>query len=206
GDIDPAVYGEPRHPRTGRISPERDRAEFALLAAALAAGLPVLAICRGLQVLNVFLGGTLHQHLADLPGPAQVGHIPPPGTFGSHRVRISPGSRLAGILGADGDGSREFPVPTAHHQAIDRLGDGLIATAWAADGVIEAVELAAPAGAGHHPFVIAVQWHPEAGGDLRLAQALVAAARGMPARHAAARSADGAAPAKAWRGAGQGTE
>lgn len=184
GDIDPAEYGAQPHPRTARVSPERDRSEFALLAAALAAGLPVLGICRGLQVLNVFLGGTLHQHLADLPGSAQAGHSLRPGTFGSHRVRIAPGSRLAGILGADGDGSREFTVPTAHHQAIDRLGDGLIAAAWATDGMIEAVELTRPAdrGTGQHPFVIAVQWHPEAGGDPRLFQALIAAARGRPAR------------------------
>jgi gamma-glutamyl-gamma-aminobutyrate hydrolase PuuD len=191
GDIDPAAYGAQPHPRTGRVSRERDQAELELLAAALAAGLPVLGICRGLQLLNISCGGTLHQHLADLPGPP-AGHTPEPGTFGSHPVRIAPGSMLAAILGAGGrPGERGLAVPTAHHQAIDRLGAGLTATAWAADGLIEAAELAGRAdgpGGGHRPFVLAVQWHPEAGDDPRLFQALVAAARA------------GAAPAKALHG------
>jgi gamma-glutamyl-gamma-aminobutyrate hydrolase PuuD len=174
GDIDPAAYGAPPHPRTGRVSAERDQAELDLLAAALAAGLPVLGICRGLQLLNIAQGGTLHQHLPDLAGPDPAedpGHAAQPGTFGSHPVRVGAGSLLAGILGAD----RSLAVPTAHHQAIDRLGAGLTATAWAADGIIEAVELTEGE---HHPFVIAVQWHPEEGDDLRLFQALVAAAHG----------------------------
>jgi putative glutamine amidotransferase len=117
-----------------------------------------------MQLLNVARGGTLTQHL-----PNGAGHAPAPGTFGSHPVRVAAGSRLAGILGADGAAAG---VPTAHHQAIDRLGDGLAATAWAPDGVIEAVE---PSGAGD-PFLLAVQWHPEAGTDPRLIEALVAAA------------------------------
>ena len=170
GDIDPASYGAAAHPRTGAVSAERDRAELDLLAAALAAGLPVLGICRGLQLLNIARGGTLHQHLADLGPAAGRGHTPQPGTFGSHQVRVAAGSRLAGILQAD----IPLAVPTAHHQAIDRLGAGLTATAWAADGIIEAAELT---GGEHHPFVLAVQWHPEASDDLRLFQALVAAAR-----------------------------
>ena len=181
GDIDPAAYGAAAHPRTGLANAERDRAELDLLAAALAAGLPVLGICRGLQLLNIARGGTLHQHLADI-GPAgdDAGHTPQPGTFGSHPVRVAAGSMLAGIVRSD----RPFAVPTAHHQAIDRLGAGLTATAWAADGIIEAAELA---GGKHHPFVLAVQWHPEASDDLRLFQALVAAARtAPPAAHAAA--------------------
>ena len=174
GDIDPATYGAPPHPRTGRVSAARDQAELDLLAAALAAGLPVLGICRGLQLLNVARGGTLHQHLADLGPAANSGHTPEPGTFGSHPVRVAPGSMLAGILGAAGrDGTDCLAVPTAHHQAIDRLGSGLTASAWTADGIIEAVELT---GCGHHPFVLGVQWHPEAGEDLRLLTALVAAA------------------------------
>jgi len=173
GDIDPASYGAARHPRTGPASAERDRAELDLLAAALAAGLPVLGICRGLQLLNIARGGTLHQHLGDLPA-GDRGHTPQPGTFGSHPVQVAAGSMLAGILRAD----RPFAVPTAHHQAIDRLGAGLTATAWAADGIIEAAELA---GGDHHPFVLAVQWHPEAGDDPRLLAALVAAAQGAPA-------------------------
>jgi putative glutamine amidotransferase len=183
GDIDPAAYGAAPHPRTGRVSVERDRAELDLLAAALAAGLPVLGICRGLQLLNVAQGGTLHQHLADLGPATDPAHIPQPGAFGSHPVRVAAGSRLAGILGSD----RPLAVPVAHHQAIDRLGAGLTATAWAADGIIEAVELA---GGDHHPFVLAVQWHPEASDDPRLFEALVAAAnssltpvaKGAPAR------------------------
>ena len=121
GDIDPAGYGAAPHPRTGRVSAERDRAELDLLAAALAAGLPVLGICRGLQLLNIARGGTLHQHLADLGPGGDADHTPQPGTFGSHQVRVGAGSMLAGILEAD----RPFTVPTAHHQAIDRLGAGL---------------------------------------------------------------------------------
>jgi putative glutamine amidotransferase len=101
--------------------------------------------------------------------PNDAGHTPEPGTYGSHPVKVAAGTRLAGILGADGAGVN---VPTAHHQAIDRLGDGLVATAWAADGIIEAVE---PDGA-RDPFLVGVQWHPEAGADPRLIEALVAAA------------------------------
>lgn len=175
GDIDPARYGAARHPRTGPASAARDQAELDLLAAALAAGLPVLGICRGLQLLNVARGGTLHQHLADLGAAGDAGHTPRPGTFGSHPVRVAPGSLLAGILGGVVPGDQPLTVPTAHHQAIDRLGAGLTATAWAADGIVEAAELT---GAGQHPFVLAVQWHPEEGDDPRLFRALVAAARG----------------------------
>ena len=164
GDIDPGRYGAAPHPRTGRVSVPRDAAELELLDAAMGAGLPVLGVCRGMQLVNVARGGTLCQHL-----PHGAGHTPAPGTFGSHPVRVAAGTRLAGILGADGDGVH---VPTAHHQAVDRLGAGLVATAWAEDGVIEAVE---PSSAGD-PFLLAVQWHPEAGTDPRLIEALVAAA------------------------------
>lgn len=178
GDIEPAAYGAGAHPLTNRVSRPRDRAELEVLAAGLAGGLPVLGICRGMQVLNVARGGTLHQHLPDVPGlDGLAGHIPPPGTYGSHSVRIAPGSRLAQILGpADGPVPGDQAVPTSHHQAIDRLGDGLTATAWAADGVIEAVELGMVS-PGQHPFVIAVQWHPEVGDDPSLFQALIAAAQ-----------------------------
>jgi putative glutamine amidotransferase len=164
GDVDPGRYGALPHPATGRVSGPRDAAELELLDAAVAAGKPVLGICRGMQLLNVARGGTLCQHL-----PNDAAHTPAPGTFGSHPVRVAAGTRLAGILGANGSG---VDVPTAHHQGIDRLGDGLVASAWAADGVIEAVEPSAAAG----PFLLAVQWHPEAGMDPRLIEALVAAA------------------------------
>jgi len=163
GDIDPGLYGAQPDPATSRVSQERDAAELEVLDAAVAAGTPVLGVCRGLQLVNVARGGTLCQHLR-----GGAGHTPEPGTFGSHPVRIAAGTRLDGILGANGTG---VDVPTAHHQAIDRLGDGLVATAWAEDGVVEAVE---PAGAGG-PFFVAVQWHPEAGTDPRLIKALVTA-------------------------------
>jgi putative glutamine amidotransferase len=175
GDIDPAEFEAAPHPETGGIRPERDAAEFALVSAALERGLPLLGICRGMQVLNVALGGTLHQHLPSVVG--HDGHCPIPGSYGSHLVRVAPGSQLSGILGGAGQ-LDELPVPTHHHQGIDRLGDGLIATAWAADGVIEAVEFAAPEQTGQR-FALGVQWHPEAGTDPRLFRALVAAAKSL---------------------------
>jgi putative glutamine amidotransferase len=161
GDIDPGRYGAVRHPSCGPASLDRDRAEVELCLGALAAGLPLLGICRGLQVLNVALGGTLHQHLPDTVG--HDGHSPEPAGYGTHKVSVAAGTRLASILGTS-----ETAVPTHHHQAVDRLGTGLIATAWADDGVIEAAE---PAQAG--PFVIGVQWHPEVGEDPSLFTALV---------------------------------
>jgi len=147
------------------VSQARDAAELEVLDAAVAAAKPVLGVCRGMQLVNVARGGTLCQHLR-----GDAGHTPEPGTFGAHPVRIAAGTRLAGILGANGSG---VDVPTAHHQAIERLGDGLVATAWAADGVIEAVE---PTSADGGQFLLAVQWHPEVGTDPRLFKALVAAA------------------------------
>jgi putative glutamine amidotransferase len=174
GDIDPAAYGEAPHPLTERVYPGRDRAEQALLAAALAAGVPVLAICRGLQIVNVSRGGTLRQHLPDEVGHHDHGSVA--GRYGSHPVRIVAGSALGGILGPPGpDGEVRAGVPTSHHQAIGRLGQGLVATAWADDGTIEAVE-PDPAGGGGTGFLLAVQWHPEAGDDPRLFEALTDAA------------------------------
>ncbi len=137
GDIDPAIYGAQKDPATGPASPDRDRAELELCQQALAGRVPVLGICRGIQVVNVALGGTLHQHLPDLVG--HDGHSPDPAGYGTHKVSIAPGSRLAGLLGG-----HEAAVPTHHHQAIDRLGTGLAAVAWTDDGVIEAAEPAAP--------------------------------------------------------------
>ncbi len=171
GDIDPAAYGADPHPLAERVYPGRDRAERALLATALAARIPVLAICRGLQIVNVSRGGTLRQHLPDDVGHHD--HGPVAGTYASHPVRIAADSAAGRILGPPGaDGQVRAAVPTSHHQAIGRLGDGLIATAWADDGTIEAAE-PDPASNGETGFLLAVQWHPEAGDDLRLFEALI---------------------------------
>ncbi|TMR95367.1 gamma-glutamyl-gamma-aminobutyrate hydrolase family protein [Nonomuraea basaltis] len=162
GDIDPARYGAEPHERTGYVREFRDEAEFSLMTAALEAGLPYLGICRGLQVLNVALGGSLHQHLPDVVGHTE--HSPEPGRFGHLPVTPAPGTRLSKVLGTD-----PLTVPHYHHQAIDRLAPGLTVAATAEDGTIEAVELDSG------PFTMAVQWHPEAAEDGALFEALVAA-------------------------------
>ena len=167
GDIDPARYGAEPAPQLTSVRDERDAAEFALLDAALSLRLPVLGICRGMQVINVARGGSLHQHLPDVVG--HEGHAPVPGGFGEHPVRVAPGSRLSGILGRAG--GLPIATPTHHHQAVDQLGKGLTASAWAEDGTVEAFEAD-----GGDSFVVAVQWHPEAGDDPSLFRALVAAA------------------------------
>jgi len=171
GDIDPASYGADRDPATDPANLDRDDAELELARQAIATGLPLLAICRGLQVVNVALGGTLHQHLPDLVG--HDGHSPEARGYGSHKVSVAAGSQLAGILGRT-----EAAVPTHHHQAAGRLGDGLVATAWTDDGTVEAVEMAEQAS-----FMIAVQWHPEAGEDLSLFTAHATAAAQYRATH-----------------------
>lgn len=171
-DVDPARYGATAHPEAGPFYPDRDGAELELCQRALDSGLPLLGICRGLQVINVALGGTLYQHLPGVVG--HDGHSPELAGYGSHKVSVAPGTQLSGILGRS-----EAAVPTHHHQAIDRLGTGLVATAWADDGIIEAAEFASADAGGVPaavPFMIAVQWHPEAGDDLSLFSALVAAA------------------------------
>jgi gamma-glutamyl-gamma-aminobutyrate hydrolase PuuD len=164
GDVDPARYGAARDPATDPANQERDDAEIELARQAIATGLPLLGICRGLQVVNVALGGTLHQHLPALVG--HDGHSPGANRYGSHKVSVTARSQLAGILGRT-----EAAVPTHHHQAVGRLADGLVATAWTDDGTIEAAEFDEPAS-----FMIAVQWHPEAGDDLSLFSALATAA------------------------------
>jgi gamma-glutamyl-gamma-aminobutyrate hydrolase PuuD len=162
GDVAPEAYGEEGIEAVAGVNPVRDASERALLAAALAADLPVLAICRGLQVLNVELGGTLHQHLPDVIGGNQ--HRTAPLVFGEMGVTTVPGSRAAEVFGTGPT------VLCCHHQAIHDLGRGLEVTAQAADGVIEAVELPSAR------FVLGVQWHPEEGSDPRPFAALVRAA------------------------------
>ncbi|TDD72491.1 gamma-glutamyl-gamma-aminobutyrate hydrolase family protein [Actinomadura darangshiensis] len=164
GDIDPDLYGAVRHTETGPPQPQRDRFELALARAVIDADLPFLAICRGMQVLNVARGGALIQHLPEAVG--HKGHAPETGMVGSHPVQISATSLVGKILGDSAD------VPAYHHQAVSRLGKGLSAVAWAEDQVVEAVELQG------HRFGLAVQWHPEEGDDKRLFEALVAEAAG----------------------------
>ncbi|MFJ8635437.1 gamma-glutamyl-gamma-aminobutyrate hydrolase family protein [Streptomyces sp. NPDC093568] len=156
-DVEPVHYGAEREPRTGPPARERDAWELALIDAALSARVPLLGICRGMQLLNVALGGTLVQHIE--------GHAEVVGAFGSHTVKPVPGSLYAGLV------PDETAVPTYHHQAVDRLGEGLVASAYAADGTVEAVELPKAAG-----WVLGVQWHPEMGEDLRVVRGLVRAA------------------------------
>ena len=148
----------------------RDAWEFAVTGHALRLGVPLLAICRGMQVLNICRGGTLHQHIPDLIDNGR--HAGAPGGFGLHKVRVSPDSVLGGILPEEG----YFEVPTRHHQAVDLLGDGLKAVAWEEDGTIEAVEAGPSALDGLPGFVLGVQWHPEQGSDPRLFTALTGAA------------------------------
>jgi gamma-glutamyl-gamma-aminobutyrate hydrolase PuuD len=161
-DVDPARYGAAPDPHTGVPRTARDAAELAVLARALHLGRPVLAVCRGLQVLNVALGGTLVQHLPDSVG--HTGHNPHPGVFGRTDIALDAGSHVGAALGAS------VLAQCHHHQAAARLGDGLAVTGRAPDGTVEAVELAG------HPFVVGVQWHPEQD-DPRIFAALVAAAR-----------------------------
>jgi putative glutamine amidotransferase len=169
-DLDPELYDAEPHPETTNIRPERDRAEIALLTAALERDLPVLAICRGSQVLNVALGGDLEQHVPDLVG--HDGHKETPGVFSKHPVSVAAGSRLHGIVGDT------IEVSSHHHQGYGRLGEGLDVVARAEDGTLEALE------AGGRAFALGVLWHPEDGDDLRLFEELVSAARG----HRATRS------------------
>ena len=162
-DVDPERYQQQPQAGSTVVRPWRDDWELRLLARALAADLPVLGVCRGAQLLNVALGGTLDQHIPDSVGHQR--HCPAPGVFGETRVTLSPGSALAGVLGPTAT------VACYHHQAIDKLAPELAVAGWSDDDIVEAVELPG------HRFALGVQWHPEQdGGDLRLFQALVAAA------------------------------
>jgi putative glutamine amidotransferase len=162
-DLDPALYGQQAHEATSGVSPERDHAELALLTAALERDMPVLAICRGSQVLNVARGGDLVQHLPEVVGDEKHKHTP--GLFADHDVDLAPGSRVQRILGD------RAPVKSHHHQGFRTLGDGLREAARAEDGTIEALEDPS------RRFAVGVLWHPEAGEDFALFSELVEEAR-----------------------------
>ncbi|MGJ0203727.1 gamma-glutamyl-gamma-aminobutyrate hydrolase family protein [Leucobacter sp. gxy201] len=165
-DVDPARYGETPHDRTGAPRVDRDEFEAALIEAAIEAELPLLGICRGAQMLNVEMGGTLLQHLPDVVGDDryQIGA----GVFNEVEVEVDAGTRIAEIYGDD----RTAGAHLYHHQAIGEVGDGLTVTSRTEDGIIESIELTSI------PFGVAVQWHPEENvEDRRLFQGLVDAAR-----------------------------
>jgi gamma-glutamyl-gamma-aminobutyrate hydrolase PuuD len=162
-DVDPAHYGAEAHPETDTPQTRRDAGELALLRAALERDMPTLAICRGFQLLNVARGGDLVQHLPEMTG--DDAHKQVPGEFAVHAVEVRAGSRLAGIVGSASD------VTSHHHQALGHVGEGLVESAWAADGTLEAVEDPSLR------FAVGVQWHPEAGEDAALFEALVEQAR-----------------------------
>ncbi len=145
GDVNPARYGEEPHPAVTGVSDDRDATEEAVVNLAIDRDIPILAICRGMQVLNVALGGTLIQDIPGMAGNAVV-HASPDGL---HAIRVAPSGRLASLVGA-----ATAEVNSRHHQAVKALGDGLQAVAWASDGVIEGIEMI-----GH--WVVGVQWHPE---------------------------------------------
>ena len=168
-DLDPARYRGRPHPALGPTEPEVDRFELALVRAAEARELPLLAICRSAQVLNIARGGTLHQHLPDRGG--EIEHRQPgAGDEVTHTVEVASGTRLHALLEED-----RLEVNSFHHQAVDRLGRGLVASVHAPDGVIEGIELPG------HPFAVGVQWHAEClvdrGEHLRLFEGLTDAAR-----------------------------
>ena len=162
-DLDPELYGQDAHPETNGVVPERDRSEIALLRAALERDMPVLAVCRGSQVLNVALGGDLVQHLPDIVGDEKHKHTA--GEFADHDVELDPGTRVQGILGD------HAPVKSHHHQGYGKLGSGLRSAARAEDGTVEALEDP------ERRFAIGVLWHPEAGEDFALFEALVEEAK-----------------------------
>jgi gamma-glutamyl-gamma-aminobutyrate hydrolase PuuD len=162
-DLDPELYDQEPHAATAGVQPERDRAELALLDAALERDMPVLAVCRGSQILNVARGGDLVQHLPEVVGDDK--HIQTPGTFADHDVDVGDGTRLASLVG------EHATVKSHHHQGFGRVGEGLRVAAHAEDGTIEAVEDP------ERRFALGVLWHPEAGEDMRLFEELVREAR-----------------------------
>lgn len=169
-DIDPGSYGATPHPETLGLRPDRDASEMALAAAALEGDVPLLGVCRGMQVLNVVRGGDLAQHLDDHVDGSE--HRRGPGTFSRHEVELAAGSLLYRILG------RRASVHSYHHQAPASLGRGLNKVAWAEDGTIEGIE---DAGRG---FAVGILWHPEEGEDRKLFEALVERARAQAGERA----------------------
>ena len=174
-DVDPAAYGEAAHELCGRTDPERDRVELLFTRWALDEGKPVLGVCRGMQVMNVARGGTLLQDCTDqLPGSLKHDYFPTAGFARdhlAHEVRLGDGTRLREIFAAE-----TVQVNSMHHQGVCRLGNGLVASAWAPDGLVEALETAGDA------FAVGVQWHPEQlvasdAGTRRLFADFLAAAR-----------------------------
>jgi putative glutamine amidotransferase len=163
GDLDPELYGAEPHEETDMPRAERDAAELRLLEAALDRDMPVLAICRGSQLLNVARGGDLEQHLPEAVGHEQHRHDP--GSFSDHDVKVAADSRLGGLLGD------RAPVKSHHHQGYGRIGSGLREVAWAEDGVVEGLEDA------DKRFALGVLWHPEEGEDFALFQGLIEEAR-----------------------------
>jgi len=150
GDIDPVLYGQEPHAETGHVNPVRDGFEIPLLRAAIDRGLPTLCICRGAQVLNVALGGTLHQHISDRED--LVAHRNADGRDGVlHEIRVQPGSRVMKAMA----GAERVQTFSHHHQALDQLGTGLAPVGWAEDDLLEAVEL-------DEGWVLGLQWHAEA--------------------------------------------
>ena len=166
-DIDPAHYGADPHPATRHLVPERDRSELALATRAVRRDLPVLGICRGMQLINVAFGGTLTQHLPDELGHEE--HRRTPGSFdgSDHDVRLTAGSLAARAAGEELHGTKSH-----HHQGVDAIGDGLVVTGRSTiDGLPEAIE------APERRFVLGVQWHPEADERSRVVDAIVDQAR-----------------------------
>ena len=161
GDVDPALYEQEPHPKTGPVQEERDAYELALARAAVERDVPTLGICRGMEVLNVVYGGSIEQHLPEVLGHEEHRHTP--GTYADHEVRLAPGSLAARAAGAE-----KAPVKSHHHQGIKEVGDGLEVTGWATgDDAIEALEDP------EHPFVLGVLWHPEEDEKSQLIAALV---------------------------------
>jgi putative glutamine amidotransferase len=161
GDLDPALYGEERHPKTGPVQEERDAYELALARAVLEREVPILGVCRGMQVLNVAYGGTIEQHVPDAVGHEEHRHTP--GTFADHEVRLEPGS-----LAARAAGTELTAVKSHHHQGVREVGEGLRVTGWSTmDDIVEALEDPS------QPFVLGVLWHPEEEEESQLIKALV---------------------------------